>query len=257
VSSQATPVGWVFLTALLSVVVVLIAFGAALLIYQRRFLAMHRDYANQLLEAQDEERAWVAREVHDDALQRIALLDHECSRLGQALDPGGTDASPVDAVRAEIKDLGVVLRGLAHRLHPALLDRGGLCVALSNLAGEIERGSSLQVHVITPQGAPRVAPPQALAMYRMAQEALRNVVKHSGVTEAWLELAEDSDGYTMTVRDQGSGFDPAAAMSGRRGLGLIAMKERAFLAQGQYTLLSRPGEGTTMQVRFPRLSDPV
>ncbi|MEP6473885.1 MAG: ATP-binding protein, partial [Gemmatimonadota bacterium] len=240
---STTPIAWVFVASLLAAVVVLVAFGLALLVYQRRFLAMHREYSSQLLAAQDEERAWVAREVHDDALQRIALLDHECNRLMPIIPPGG-DGPSVDGIRGEIKDLGVVLRGLAHRLHPALLDRGGLCVALGNLGGEIERSSTLRVLVTVPAAVPRITPAQALAMYRIAQEGLRNVAKHAGVAEARLELAESADGYTLSILDEGKGFDPGAAMSGKRGLGLVTMKERAFLAQGHYSMTARPDGGT-------------
>lgn len=225
------------------------------MLYQRRFLALHRDYASQLLAAQDEERAYVAREVHDDALQRIALLDHECDRLIAAapgLDQGSLQS--VGAVRAEIKDLGVVLRGLAHRLHPALLDRGGLCAALTSLAGETERTYDLRVEVAVPSAVPRVTPSQALAMYRIAQEGLRNVAKHAGVTEARLDLVESGDGYALTISDKGHGFDAHATGRGR-GLGLISMQERAFLAQGQCTVTSHADGGTAVRVRFPKLPE--
>lgn len=216
---------------------------------------MHRAYASQLLAGQDEERAWVAREVHDDALQRIALLDHECDRLLGAYgerDSGGAES--VGAIRAEIRDLGVVLRSLAHRLHPALLDRGGLCAALSSLAAEHERAYDLRVDLKVPEAVPRVTGAQALAMYRIAQEALRNVGKHAGVSEARLELVADGNGYVLTVSDRGRGFDTEG---NRRdpGLGLVAMSERAFLAEGQCTVTSRPHTGTVVRVRFPKLAE--
>jgi signal transduction histidine kinase len=255
VSDAATPLWWVFVAALLGVFVVLIAFGTALVVNQRRFLALHRDYASQLLAAQDEERAWVAREVHDDALQRIALLDHECDRLlvtTPGLDEGSVDS--VGAIRTEIKDLGVVLRGLAHRLHPALLDRGGLCAALSGLAEEIERTHDLRVAVAVPPVVPRVTPAQALAMYRIAQEGLRNVARHAGVPEASLELVEADEGYVLTIADRGRGFD-TLAKGKSRGLGLVSMQERAFLAQGQCTVTSHPDRGTAVRVRFPKLAE--
>lgn len=218
---------------------------------------MHRDYASQLLTGQDEERAWVAREVHDDALQRIALLDHECERLAAALPrsaEGGAD--PVGAVRAEIKDLGVVLRGLAHRLHPALLDKGGLNAALTSLAGEIERTYDLRVKVALPAELPKVTGPQALAIYRIAQEALRNVGKHASVPEAELDLDEARESYVLTISDKGRGFDVRAPRR-EAGLGLVAMSERAFLAQGTCTVASRADGGTVVQARFPRLRGDV
>jgi signal transduction histidine kinase len=257
VSDAITPVWWVFVAALLAVFVILIAFGTALVIYQRRFLSLHRAYASQLLAGQDEERAWVAREVHDDALQRIALLDHECDRMiGTLGEAGGAAVESVGSIRAEIKDLGVVLRSLAHRLHPALLDRGGLCAALASLASENERAYDLQVAVQVPEVIPRVTGAQALAIYRIAQEALRNVGKHAGVSEAELHLIDTGEGYILTVSDRGRGFD---AQGTRRepGLGLVAMSERAFLAEGQCTVTSRPDGGTTVRARFPKLPEPV
>ncbi|HTO73721.1 MAG TPA: ATP-binding protein [Gemmatimonadales bacterium] len=256
-SDATTPLWWVFVAAFLAAFVLLVAFGIALLVYQRRFLALHRDYASQLLTGQDEERAWVAREVHDDALQRIALLDQECERLAGSLQsaPQGR-VVPVGAIRAEIKDLGVVLRSLAHRLHPALLDKGGLNAALTSLAGEIERGYDLRVKVTLPAELPKVTGPQALAIYRIAQEALRNAGKHSGVPEAELDLDESGESYVLTISDKGRGFDTRAPRR-NTGLGLIAMSERAFLAQGQCTVSSRADGGTVVEARFPRLKGNV
>jgi len=224
-------------------------------IYQRRFLALHRSYASQLLASQDEERAWVAREVHDDALQRLALLDHECDVLrisATALTPDQKES--IQAIRAEIRDLGVMLRDLAHRLHPALIERGGLGVALHDLAEESERAFGLQVELEVPVGVPSVNPGQALAIYRIAQEALRNVARHAGVRRAALTLTGSTAGYELIVADSGRGFGTEDAQAGGR-LGLLGMRERALLAGGDCQIESRPGDGTIVRARFPLVSE--
>lgn len=225
------------------------------MIYQRRFLALHRSYAGQLLASQDEERAWVAREVHDDALQRLALLDHECDVLvTSATALTGDQRGAIQAIRVEIKDLGVMLRDLAHRLHPALIERGGLVAALNDLSEEMERAYGLQVRLEVPPGVPSVDPGQALAIYRIAQEALRNVARHAGVQQALLRLSDNPTGYELTVRDAGRGFGAEVESTGGR-LGLIGMRERALLAGGVCQVESRPGGGTTVRARFPLVSE--
>lgn len=220
------------------------------MIHQRRFHGLHRDYASHLLATQDEERAWVAREVHDDALQRLALLRHECDRVA-ALDPPlpAAQREAVLAIRHELDDLGVLLRGLAHRLHPALLDQGGLCAALTDLAADIERSAGLSVRLVLPENSPALDAAEALAVYRIAQEALRNVVLHAGVTEAHLVLAAGEGGYELEVSDAGRGFETERARPGG-GLGLIAMRERAHLAGGKLAVSSRPGSGTVVRATF-------
>lgn len=249
---SAAELWWVFVAGVLAVVVLLAAFGAALVIYQRRFLALHRVYAGQLLAAQDEERAWVAREVHDDALQRLVLLQHECDRVAslEPMRPEEQRASLL-AIRQEIEDLSVVLRGLAHRLHPALLDQGGLGVALTGLAAEVERSHALGVHLVLPAEVPKIKAAQALAAYRIAQEALRNVVQHAEAQEAHLVLSDSDGGLELEVSDAGVGFDAAGPFPGP-GLGLIAMRERALLAGGTWSIASRPGFGTVVRARFPQ-----
>jgi signal transduction histidine kinase len=220
-------------------------------IYQRRFLTLHRSYASQLLASQDEERAWVAREVHDDALQRLALLDHECDVLTiSATSLTHDQKESIQAIRTEIKDLGVMLRDLAHRLHPALIERGGLGAALNDLSGEMERAFGLHVDIEVPPGVPSVDPGQALAIYRIAQEALRNVARHAGIRVATLRLRGGPSEYELTVTDTGCGFGTDAASAGGR-LGLIGMRERALLAGGECQVESRPGAGTTVRARVP------
>lgn len=240
---------WTFVAGLLAVIVVLAAFGAAIVIYQRRFMKMHRAYAQQLLQAQEEERAWVAREVHDDALQRLAVI-HQVVESVKAEAPGLTNqqAHRVGAIQEEIKDLAVVLRGLAHRLHPALIEKVGLPAALEGLCADVACGYGLKVEASIGPSLGSLDPPRALAMYRIAQEALRNVATHSGVRTATLAYSENGTGAELVVSDQGKGFATGVRAGG---LGVISMRERANLAGGAVVVTSSPGKGTSIRATLP------
>lgn len=235
----------------LALVVILTAFGAAMIIHQRRFLRMHRSFADNLLAAHEEERAWVAREVHDDALQRVAMLAHELDEWPTST-PVNADER-IAALREEIEDLGVMLRRVAHRMHPALIDHAGLVPALQALAVDVSRASGLRVDV-TDESTADGAPPSsehALLVYRIAQEALRNVAKHAGVTQCHMYVTVSPTQIELRVADQGRGF--VADDSARdRGLGLISMAERARLADGRIEIWSRPGGGTSIRAVIPR-----
>ena len=249
-NSSPTTLLWTFIAGILAVAILLTAFGAALVIYQQRFVRMHRSYAQRLLQAQEEERAWVAREVHDDALQRIALIQSDFASVRE-IPPELTEAQlhRVAAVQGEMDDLSVVLRGLAHRLHPALIEKGGLLVALEGLCGEIERTYELTIERRLPERVVPLDPSRALAIYRIAQEALRNVATHSGARHATIELTQHEGKTELAVSDAGVGFEAR----GRRpadGLGLIGMRERAHLAAGAVTITSRPSQGTTVRAVF-------
>ena len=236
----------------LALVVILTAFASALIVYQRRFLRVHRTFADNLLAAHEEERAWVAREVHDDALQRVAMLVHE---LDEWPAPGVANAQErLAALREEIEDLGVMLRRVAHRMHPALIDHAGLVPALQALAVDVSRASGVRVDVTEEAGAADGSAPSrdhALLVYRIAQEALRNVSKHAGVAHCRMHIAVSPDRIEMLVQDQGRGFVADDSARGR-GLGLISMAERARLADGRLEIWSRPGEGTSVRAMIPR-----
>jgi signal transduction histidine kinase len=241
----------------LALVVMVTAFASALIINQRRFLKVHRTFADSLLAAHEEERAWVAREVHDDALQRVAMLVHELDEWPVAVAPTNGPDGPAPerlaALREEIEDLGVMLRRVAHRMHPVLIDQAGLVPALQALAVDVSRGSGLRVDV-TDESVHNTAPPSrehALLLYRIAQEALRNIVKHAGVSHCQMYVAVSPASIELRVFDRGKGF--VAGDSARvRGLGLISMAERARLADGRLEITSRPGAGTTVRALIPR-----
>lgn len=231
-----------------------VALGAALVISQHRVLGLHRDYGRRLLATQDEERAWVAREVHDDVVQRIAVLRHEIEgykALAGTLTP--EQRRRLGGLEGEIEDLGVALRQLAHRLHPSTLDHGDLQVALAQLAEETGRlhGLFVQVEADVPPGfrAPSLVP----VAYRIAQEALRNVARHAGVTGARVSAVVRGGQLELVIRDDGRGFDlPGRAGQPRSaGLGLLTMRERAIQAGGTAEVSSAPGEGTTIRVILP------
>jgi signal transduction histidine kinase len=252
VSPSPGALWWFFVMVALALVVILTAFASALIVYQRRFLRVHRTFADNLLAAHEEERAWVAREVHDDALQRVAMLVHE---LDEWPAPAVANAQErLAALREEIEDLGVMLRRVAHRMHPALIDHAGLVPALQALAVDVSRASGVRVDVTEENGTGDGGPPSrdhALLVYRIAQEALRNVSKHAGVAQCRMHIAVSPDRIELQVRDQGKGFVADDSARGR-GLGLISMAERARLADGRLEIWSRPGEGTSVRAMIPR-----
>lgn len=244
-----------YLTLGLAAAVILFAFIAALVIYQRRFVKLHRTYSKNLLSAQEEERAWVAREVHDDALQRVAMLAHELHEVADE-PPSNVERQrqKIAAIVTEVEDLGVMLRRVAHRLHPSLIDQAGLVPALEGLAHDVSRAHGMQVDVDlpAPAAAPKVPRDVALILYRIAQEGLRNVARHSGVKRASLRVVSSRPNeLSLEISDRGRGFVHEEHPSAHQGLGLLSMAERARLADGRLEIWSQPGKGTRLRATVP------
>ena len=237
-----------FVAACLSVTIVLGAFVTALVISQRRRLAQEREHSQRLLAAQEEERSRVARELHDDALQRLAVLRHELEQI--ALLAGPEAVHRISGVSGELEDLGTVLRTAAHQLHPSVVEKAGLVRALGALAEEFGRTAGLEVLLVLPTTDVRTATAPGIAAYRIAQESLRNVVRHAGVKQATLALEVHDGTLTLSVSDAGTGF-PTAAARAADGLGLIAMRQRAVTAGGHLTIAARPGGGTVVTATLP------
>lgn len=220
-----------------------------MMIAQRRLAAVHRTYARGLLAAQEEERGRVAREVHDDAVQRLAVLQHEL-RAFQSADATLTAAQRrhLDGMGGEIDDLTETLRRLAHGLHPAVIEQAGLVPALQQLAAEVSRTSGLPVSAQVSPDDLRLPADRALALFRIAQEALRNAVRHSGAAAVSIQVGKSPGGITLVVQDNGHGFDSGAAP---KGLGLTSIRERARLVGGHALVRSTPGSGTTVIAHVP------
>jgi len=246
-----SPALWGLLGAAIAMVGVTLALMVALVIYNRRFLRLHHTYADGLLRTQEQERSWVAAEVHDDALQRIAVLLHELDACGRMLPAEATDVRRrVAALRAEMEDLSHALRQMAYRLHPAFLAQVGLPAALRQLAGEVTRSAGIHVQVEAHGVHQAIAEDQALVVYRIAQEALQNLVRHAGAGRARVALTWGERAVELVVEDAGRGFVPDEA--GRAGgLGLISMAERARAAGGALSIDSSPGNGTRVSLHLP------
>lgn len=245
-------VWWILVSASVVVIVLAAAVVGSVLVQQRRFLAAHREYAGRLLEAQEEERAWVARELHDDLIQRAGLLGQEVAAIRDLLHEPGTATHHLTGLEAELRDLTEEIRRIAHRMHPSVLDNLGLPAALRALGQEIEVTEHLPVHVIVDDPAPPLTPAAALSLYRVAQEALRNVVKHAAASEATLRLRRERGGTLLEVVDPGRGFDPEQD-GGRRGLGVRSMTERLRLVRGTVRIVSSPGRGTRATAWVPAM----
>lgn len=214
-----------------------------------------RQLAGRILTAQEDERKRIARELHDDISQRLAAGAIEAGKAEQEL----TAPQPARAALAGLKQHLIALSDDVHRLsrqlHPAILDDLGLKDALRTECDRLAERDRLAVNFRCgqlPAGMPRDL---ALCVYRIAQEALRNVVKHAQADRVDLTLNADLEFLDLEIRDLGRGFD---AVSGRRsaGLGLASMEERVRLVGGELSISSSPGQGTSIQVRVPWPNEP-
>jgi signal transduction histidine kinase len=209
-----------------------------------------RQLTGRILTAQEDERKRIARELHDDISQRLAAGAIEAGKAEREL----TAPQPVRAALAGLKDHLIALSDDVHRLsrqlHPAILDDLGLKDALRAECDRVAERGRLAVNFRCGQLPADVPRDLALCVYRIAQEALRNAVKHARADRVDLLLNADLEFLNLEVRDFGSGFDPAAARK-EAGLGLASMEERVRLVGGEISISSRSGQGTCIQVRVP------
>jgi two-component system, chemotaxis family, CheB/CheR fusion protein len=203
-----------------------------------------RELTAHLLTLQEEERQRVARELHDDISQRLSLLEILCAKEAS---PEGSDLS---TIRREVHSLNNDVREISHRLHPAILNDLGISAALSSLVEDFRQREGMPA-TYSEVNLPRLLPqPIATALYRITQEALRNISKHAGETHVKVSL-EGQDGVArLQVRDFGHGFDQDIDYP-TRGLGLISMEERARIAGGSFSIVSSLGNGTVITVEVP------
>ena len=209
-----------------------------------------RKLAAKLLHAQEEERRRIAREMHDDWTQRLALLGIGIANVESHIGAPEIALPLLRTMQEQLVELSEDVHDLSRQLHPSILDDLGLVEALRSECASFSRREEITVNY-HPEGVPTsLAKDVALCIYRVAQEALRNLAKHAAVNEAWVTLIAAGPELLLRVQDKGVGFDPAEARS-EPGLGLSSMEERVRLNQAKLSVSSASGCGTTVEVRVP------
>ncbi len=203
-----------------------------------------------LINTQEQERKRLARELHDDFGQRMALLSLHTDRALEHLQKSPKEAEELlQRIRAEISTLNQEIRQVSHSLHPSVLEDLGLLAALRSLIDGY-RDDGTEVSIKLPDEIPSLTVDATTALYRVAQEALRNILKHAPGAPIQLALAVEDSAVQLTVRDGGPGFDIAKIRLGG-GLGILSMNERARLVNGTLRIESSSDNGTTVTVRVP------
>lgn len=249
------PATWVRYYPQLSAIAAIILLQAALiswLLYEqrkrRRSEADARALSRQLIHAQEEERARLARELHDDVTQRLAVLAISAARQeGKRLS--AAERSAMGSVHDGLVRLSEDVHALSYRLHPSILTDLGLAEALKS---ECESFSLSPVHLeLDAADIPEDMPQDiALCLYRIAQESLRNVARHSGASRTELRLRRRGGGLVLTIRDNGAGFDIRQRREGMS-LGLASMRQRVASLGGRLDIDSSPGHGTKVEAWIP------
>ena len=206
-----------------------------------------RRLTGRLLQAQEDESRRIARELHDDLGHRLALLAVEMDVLRQRLPEAAGMQEPL----RQIRQLSSSVHELAHQLHPAKLEQLGLAAAIGGLCRELTHHHGLTIEFTEHEIPPAIPPEVALCLYRIAQEALANAIKHSGAELVQVELSGTADMMSLRIVDDGTGFDPEL-LQGQGGLGLVSMRERVSHLGGQLTIDSQPSRGTRLHALVPR-----
>jgi signal transduction histidine kinase len=211
--------------------------------------------AARLIKSQEAERVRIARDLHDGVCQELACVVNDIDQLRALESELSADTQEtLDSLQQRIAGVSQSLRLLSHELHPSVLKFMGLRTALQSHCADFARQHVVQVRFYADHEVP-VSPPVALALFRIAQEALQNIARHGNACNATVSLARDATHVTLKIADDGEGFDVAATRP-NPGLGLLSMEERARMVQGNVVIYSEPGEGTTIEVRVPVVFGP-
>lgn len=197
-----------------------------------------RKWRSRLINAQEDERRRIARELHDDLHQRLALVSIELDQAGRL---GKIPA--LSHVRELVHGLAIDVHQLAYRLHPAKLDQLGMVIAARSWCRDLSTRTGLRIEFTATDVPRELSPDAALGLYRILQESLQNVVRHSGSRDAFVCLRGEGPSLRLVVTDRGVGCDASSI----EGLGLVGMRERARMLNGTLDVRSSPGAGTTVE----------
>jgi signal transduction histidine kinase len=244
---------WLWLTAL----VIILGLGAlaAYLQYSQRQLRLARESQRQLsgklINAEEQERRRIAAELHDDFSQRLALLALGLENVEEATPSSFREVhTQLQNLVKSTSDFSADLHTLSHRLHSSTLESLGLVPAVAALCKEFTASQGIRVDFTSNEIPRSVHPDIALCIFRIVQEGLRNLKKHSGAKEAEVVLRMESGRLDVIVRDDGCGFD-MSRLGRNEGLGVRSMEERARSLGGDFEIQSTPGTGTTVKARVP------
>jgi len=205
----------------------------------------------RLIEAQEEERSRIARELHDDICQRLALLSMKLEQVDRTPNDSIHPLSPrINEIRRHCAKIAIDVQALSHKLHSSKLEYLGIAAAVRSFCHEYCEQYPVSIE-FNEENVPRFLPREiSLSLFRVTQEALQNARKHSGVSQFSVSLRGMPDEIQLEISDRGSGFDVEKA-KGTNGLGLISMQERIHWAHGVFTIRSEVNRGTSVLARIP------
>jgi two-component system sensor histidine kinase UhpB len=209
-----------------------------------------REVAARAQAAAEEERRRLARELHDGIAQTLAALRIRVKLAGSTTDAGELKAA-LDEVSGGIGDAILELRRMARGLRPPALEMLGLGPAIDSYVRSVAEAAGIEASIRTENAAGLLSHESELALYRIVQESLSNVVRHSGASRVTVTMRRSAHGLDVVIEDDGRGFDPRQVMNGDRGLGLFGMQERAAFIGGRLEIDSARGRGTRVHVSVP------
>jgi signal transduction histidine kinase len=216
---------------------------------RRRAEEAAHELSGHLINAQEEERSRLARELHDDVTQRLAMLAIDAGRQ-ERTQAGSAGGSAMRMMREGLVRLSEDVHALSYRLHPSILEDLGLIEALKSECERFSRTCSIRLEANAGDIPERLPRDVALCLFRIAQEGLRNIARHARAKRAEVRLRRLAGGLELTVEDDGAGFDPTRNRS-RIGLGHAGMRQRVLLLGGTVDITSSPGHGTTIRAWVP------
>jgi PAS domain S-box-containing protein len=214
----------------------------------KRVSELNHHLAGRLIASQEVERQRVARDLHDDLSQKVALLNIEIDQVASQLQPGEPRSS-LQRISARAGEIATDIHNLSHELHPSKLRALGLGSAIHSLCREVTERRGIHVAFTHDALCEPADANISLCVYRVTQEALHNVARHSQAREASVRLTISKSHVGLTIADSGVGFD--AGNGRQQGLGLVSMRERVSFLKGELTIHTSPGKGTRVAVRIP------
>jgi PAS domain S-box-containing protein len=210
--------------------------------------------SGRLIHAQEQERARIARELHDDFSQRLALLGIGLGQLWKELPESQVEQrTGVLEILKGTKEMSSDLHSLSHQLHSSKLELVGLVSALNGLCKEMSEKYKIEIHFTKSGSLPKITKDVELCLFRVTQEALGNVVKHSQSKSAQVELGANSMGVSLRIKDAGRGFEPNLS-NPAAGIGLVGMRERLRLVGGRLSVKSVLLRGTEIIAEIPQVA---